>query len=615
MRSLSAVYLRLVVLVLAFEVLLSAVIGLGIYAGFSVFPYAQAAGQTPGINATVPMYMPTLTDLKASYTFFEAGPAQWGALSILASIALVVLQSFVRGMYLGGIKAHIQGRRVSLVACGRRYFGVLFGFACLQIAAGLLAMLFAMMFFLFGFLAMAAMLAFALAPYLAVLQELPLGEAIARSPRILRRYVGEWLPLAVGALMCTVVISFFRGLPEPWSYPVPLVVYVVVGTLLIAGLMRSLDVRLRAEGEAVPPLLLPEKKERRIAVYGWAALVPALVAAGVFVSSGKHLNALDFGGKERLAGMAYGTNFSDAFYASDRQFTTYWWASGEWRIAMRLPDLSTGDGPKELRGIADIRWSVDELVNTRVGTGTTIEMRPVQRESKLMYQLVRDTASDGTPVYSSMNGGQVILMPGKASPIQPFSFHLAVSGDGRDISLLQYQRGMDEQLLFRMSEDGRYILPGTSTSNPQNVKVYWFSDEHRTEDVFALMEARNRINLMPKTARAYMTLAAALQQGDGRMVADLLQMLRQQGVTVTAPERDAAEWSAELKRLYAHASLGEVLLYIAKAGEQDAYVPEEQPGGDAKRRVYRIEVPFPGGPIPLEYEETEDGLLIAIKVG
>lgn len=34
-------YIRLTVLVLAFEVLIMAVIGLGIYYGFSVFPYSQ----------------------------------------------------------------------------------------------------------------------------------------------------------------------------------------------------------------------------------------------------------------------------------------------------------------------------------------------------------------------------------------------------------------------------------------------------------------------------------------------------------------------------------------------------------------------------------------------
>ncbi|MFB9329452.1 hypothetical protein ACFFSY_26235 [Paenibacillus aurantiacus] len=624
MRRFSEAYLRLIVLVLAFEVLVSAVIGLGIYAGFSVFPYSQAAvtagqaagaaGQTTGINATVPMYMPTLADLKVPYTLLEPGPATWGIVSILCAIALIVLQSFVRGMYLGGLKAHIQGRHVSLVACGRRYFPVMVGFAGMQTATGLLVVMFAMAFFPLGLLMMLAMLLFALAPYLAVLQELPLGHALAKSPRTLRRYVGEWLPLALGALLFTVILSLFRALPQPWGYAIPLLVYGGGGTLLIAALMRNLDARLRAEGEPVPMLPLPEKKERRSAAYGWAALALALVAAGVFASSGQHLNALDFGGKERMAGIAYGTNFSDAFYASDQQYTTYLWESGDLEIAMRLPDLRNGDGPKELRGIADIRWSVDELVHTRVGMGTTAEMRPVQRESKLLYHLVRDTASNGTPYYSSMNGGHIALMPGKASPIQPFSFHITVSGDGRDISLLQYQQGMDEPLLFRMSEDGRYILPGTSTSNPQNVKVYWFSDERRTDDVFELMAARNRINLMPKTERGYLLLAAALQQGDGRMVAELLGMMRQRGVTVSAPERDASGWTAELRRLYQGASVEETLPFITKAGEQNAYPLQEQTGGDVNRRIYRIEVPFPNGTLPIVYEESADGSLIAIKV-
>ena len=43
--------LRLIVLILCFELIITAVVGLGIYIGFSVYPYTQAVESTPQLHS------------------------------------------------------------------------------------------------------------------------------------------------------------------------------------------------------------------------------------------------------------------------------------------------------------------------------------------------------------------------------------------------------------------------------------------------------------------------------------------------------------------------------------------------------------------------------------
>lgn len=117
-------YLRLITIVLMFEAVTAAAVGLGIYLGVAMFPFSPggSAAQPSGLHATIPLYMPALSDLKIPYTLFPPGKQEWGGAAGLASAVMLVLQSFVRGMYLGGIKGWVQSRAaVPLIACGRKY--------------------------------------------------------------------------------------------------------------------------------------------------------------------------------------------------------------------------------------------------------------------------------------------------------------------------------------------------------------------------------------------------------------------------------------------------------------------------------------------------------------
>ncbi|TCZ69561.1 hypothetical protein E0485_23735 [Paenibacillus albiflavus] len=608
---------------MTFEVLISAVVGLGIYFGFSVFPYTQSlltttgtAVQSAGINITIPLYMPSLMDLKIPYTYLQAGEQTWGITAFLVSVGVMVLQSYVRGMYLGGLKGWILNRKiVPLFACGRRYFGDMIIWSIFQTVISVLILFLAVVFVPFGFIVMIALLFYSLTPYLIVLQNITFLNALAKGPRLFRRYFGTLLPLALLALLCTLVVSLFRFLTPPWGYAVPLLTYACIGTLLIGELMRRLAAKLTMDGETSPDPPLGEVHSHKMVNAITMLLVPVLVFVGAFTGSGGHLSAFEFGSKKQLDGISYNTNFSDVFYASDQMYTAYEWQTSDYHLAIRLPDLSDGRKPRELRGIADITWQMNEEIRTSHGNSTQIDVQPIMHTSRVMYRLVRETANDGSFYYSSLSGSSSIL-PGEERPREPLSVQMMVSGDGLHISVMQYPTRFDVSHVFRVSDDGRYLIPGTSQVNPMDFHAYWFTTDQSAENLFELLAAKNKTNNIATMNRAYLALACAMQEGDGHMVVHLLETMRRAGVNVKVLNWDEVTWTNNLQGRYQGTGLQKTLELLTKAGIQGAYEGTELlEKSDETIGVYRIEVPFPDGMIPITYKESKvDGKLLSVNV-
>ncbi|WP_219838177.1 hypothetical protein [Paenibacillus sp. R14(2021)] len=617
-------YTRLIVLVMAFEVLITVIVGFGIYYGFSVFPFmsssvtpAGAAVQTSGIHATIPLYMPSLMDLKIPYTYLQAGAQAWGIAAFLVSAAVMGLQSFIRGMYLGGLRGWIVDRkRVSLLACGRRYFSTMLVWSIFQSLFGWLTVLFTAAFLPMGLILMIALLFYSLTPYLIVLQNSTFTEALAKAPRLFKRYFGSLLPLALFAMLCTLVISSFRSLAAPWSYGMPLLAHACVGTFLIGAVMRRLNEKLALDGEQVPDLTFSEIRDRRAIHVIVVLLVPVIAWAGVYSATGRHLGLIDIGHETRLDGISYHTDFSDVFYASEQRYTAYEWQSGEYRIAIKLPDLSGGERPDELRGIAEITWQLDQDIRTVYNNSVQTEVKPIGHKSRMMYRLVRETAQDGSSYFSSMGGGTTSILPGSERPREPLSVQMMVSGDGSQVFVLQYPARFDSSQVFRVSGNGQYFIPATSQMNPMDFHAYWFTAGKRSEKLFELLAAKNQLNFVSTMNRAYFALACAMQEGDGRMVANLLQTMRQAGISVKAPDWDEQKWTDNLHGRYKGASLQQTLELLSKAGIQRGYESTELlDRSDEQYGVYRFDVPFFHGSISVTYKEVKaDGKLLSIEV-
>jgi len=617
-------YIRLMVLALAFEVLVIAVVGLGVYWGFGVFPFTQqqaagqaATGQTGGFQVAVPLYMPSLSELKIPHTLLQTPSPEWGITAYLVSAGVVALQSFVRGMYLGGLKGWISGNTmVPLLASGRRYFAPMLAWAVFQALTGAAAVFLAAAFFPLGIAALIALLFFSFTPYLVVLQDLPFGEALGNAPRVFRRHFWALLPLALAAMLFTLLIGLLKSLPYPAGYALPLLLYAVVGTGLIAELMTQLQARMRADGEVLPASAAAGAGVNRTAVWLCALLLPLLAGLGTWAAAGRHLPAFDFGDREARPGIMYHSNFSDVVYASELQYTSYEWRTGEFGIELDLPDLSGGRKPGELRGIAAITWDIDRDRRIMSGGSTKAEAKPVLGRSRIMYRLVRETADDGSVYYSSRYGSASIL-PGGDRPYEPLSVVLVLSGDGRNLFVLQYPSRFDIQRLFLVAGNGRYLIPRANEVNPFDFRTYWFAERTEPGEVFDLLAAKNRMSFMPTANRVYVALATALQEADGRKVVELLGLIRGGGANVRAPEWDEREWTDYLRGLYAGADLQETLAFVSKAGIYGSYDggPELPDQSSETVGFHRFEVLFPGKSIPITYKESKtDGRLLAVSL-
>ena len=242
-------------------------------------------------------------------------------------------------------------------------------------------------------------------------------------------------------------------------------------------------------------------------------------------------------------------------------------------------------------------------------------MKPVMHKSRLMYRLVRETANNGSFYYSSISGSASILPEGER-PREPLSIQIMVSGDGSHIFVMQYPTRFGISQVFRVSDDGRYLIPGTSEMNPMDFHAYWFTAEQSTEKLFELLAAKNKMNYIPTTNRAYLALACAMQEGDGRMVVNLLETMRQAGVNVKAPDWDELTWTVNLHGRYKGASLQKTLDLLTKAGIQGGYEGKELlDKSDEKIGVYLFEVPFPNGMLSITYKESKvDGKLLSVNV-
>ncbi|WP_127584188.1 hypothetical protein [Paenibacillus koleovorans] len=437
-------YLRLVVLVLAFEVLVTVAVGIGIYQGFAIFPYSlanpvEAVTQTNSFTAVIPMYLPELPDLKIPFTSLKTNSQHGGPLSIFVSTVILIVQAFVRGMYLGGIHGWLQGKLpLSLIVEGRRYFYRMFGWSFLQAILGGLLLVLAMTAIPLGILILLILLLFSLAPYLVVIRNYSLGYALGKAPGMLGRRFFALLPIAVVALLGTLFIGLFRALPAPYGYAVPLLSYAFVGTGLIALVMKSLSSKPTAaetETRTVvvqnPQLEAPKPRSpRKLTLLLPLALIPLLTAAAFWAASGSYLRLLDWGTKEQLAGISYKPSLSDVYYASQGRYATYEWLEGDFRIAIDLPDLSNDKKPRELNGVAEITWLVDEeeVSETRTPGRITnrVDVVPLTRTSHVMYRLVQTRGPDGSLYYTSA-GGAANLLPGDEKPHQPFEVQTAPS--------------------------------------------------------------------------------------------------------------------------------------------------------------------------------------------
>jgi hypothetical protein len=633
-------YPKLIVLVMLTDVFLTAMVGLGIYFGFAIHPIfllgnTQSPVQT-GIHGTIPLWMPSIQDLKVPLTRLPYGGAVSVWRTIAASAAIIAVQSYARAVYLGGLRsAVLQERPSPLREYGRRYFKRMLGWSVLYAAVACAGMMLAMWAWPIGAAVFLLGFFYSLVPYLIVLRDYSLSEAISVGPSIFRAHFRSMVPFALLALFLTAFVSIVRTLNKPLDYYLCMLLYSTVGTLMIGEFMRRLHEKMNKENGAAVRMRTETIPVSRLQTMAAIALLFIVPVVGVYFSAGYPIQAVDraiTGAKSELSGVSYFSGFSDVMQASDRMYNAYAWQPNPYRIQIALPDMSEGRTYRELRGTATVYWDVSRENVTRSGNSSVTHVVNVPVEQTILYRLVRERSEDGSFYYSSGDGAASILAL-KDKSREPMSLEMTVSGDGRHVFVMQYPSRFEAGSLFRVSADGRFFVPRESPINPNDFDTYWFASEWSKEDVFAMVQSKNKhIGVGPR--RLYVQLAAALQEADGDMVKKQLQAIGAGSAPITAPDWTARQWTDYLRKLYEPAGLEEMLGYMTKAGVHNGHVsqnlspPAEQlPAGnvggvaqerqqtDAQRpRLFSTTVPFPDRSIVLVYEIDRTDKLLSLEI-
>lgn len=601
---------KLAALAMLADVFLSALIGIGVYWGFSVYPYwmpARQAAEGITFNMTIPLWMPSIQDLRTPLTFLQSESENGIPLTIVFSLLAAVVISFVRGMYLGGMNGLVSYKSVSLWNCGRYYFKRMLGWTIISALATGIATLITAVLGPLGFAFMLILFFYSLTPYLIVLHNIGLWEALSRAPSIFRRYFRRLFSLALSAALLTLCISFFNGVPKPYNYFIVMLIYSMAGSALIRELMNRLAYLMKRDLAWLSQVPVPLAGESRLGKTGSYLLLFVLPLLGIAFASGFHLQALDWKSKQDWHGIAYGTGISEALRVSNQQYTSYFWEQRTYDLELSIPDLSDGHRPAEIRGFGHIRWNVNKDVITRISSNTTQHrIEPALVEDTFYYRLKRVQSDDGTYYYSSREGAIGTLAVYRKQH-EPLSAVMTVSGDGRNVFLLQHPARFDPWQAYLVSADGAFLIPKSSQINPTDFKYHWFSRDLQKEDIFRFLQDKNTQNFYDRKERAFALLAAALQEADGNMVTRLLDAMRANEVNVIAPAWDAAQWTAKLRELYSGADIAGMLPYLTKAGETTGHAAEQLSEQDGITK-YRIRVTFPDGTAVIAYTENNRDL-------
>ncbi|MDF2715991.1 MAG: hypothetical protein K0R28_2916, partial [Paenibacillus sp.] len=438
-------YPKLILLVMLTDVFLTAMVGLGVYFGYAIHPIfllgnTESPVQT-GIRGTIPLWMPSIQDLKVPLSYLPYGGAVSAWRTILVSAAIIAVQSYARAVYLGGLRsAVLQERPLPLREYGRRYFKRMLGWSVLYAAVAFAGMMMAMWAWPIGAAVFLIGFFYSLVPYLIVLRDLSLSEAISAGPSIFRAHFRSMVPFALLTLFLTAFVSVVGNLNKPLDYYLCMLLYGTAGTLMIGEFMRRLHEKMKKEnGAAVVPMRTGTIPINRLQTMTAIALLFVVPVVGIYFSAGYPIQAVDraiTGAKSELSGVSYFSGFSDVMQASDRMYNAYAWQPTPYRIQIALPDMSEGRSYSELRGTATVYWDVSQENVTRSGNSSTTHVVNVPMEQTILYRLVRERSEDGSFYYSSRDGAASILAL-KDKSREPMSLEMTVSGDGRHVFVMQ----------------------------------------------------------------------------------------------------------------------------------------------------------------------------------
>ncbi|WP_197479920.1 hypothetical protein [Paenibacillus swuensis] len=592
---------------------LGLLLGWGAYYGFTVIPHFSFLGgtpeiapvQRPGITAAIPFHLPSLQQLKIQLTPFKVEHIhmEW---TVPMTILYILVHSYIRGMYIGGIHALVQGKPYNMLSGGRMFFKRMIGWTVFETFTGAIVFISALFLWPLGIVLSLLFLFFSLAPYLIIIQDLRVAKALNTSATYMKKYFSSFIPLVILALVCTLSISLISLLEEPINVYLVLILYSCTGTWLIYEFVKKLTDCLTKDGETIADYPAVAARYGRWAQGFSYVLLITLPLAGVYVAQGSYLTAFQpLQSMREMEGVGYSADYSEAYRLSKQSYHTYAWSQDSYRIRLNLPQWTVEDAPDELRGTGEILWSVDQDEYKNKGNTTYNTVENVKEKDRFFYRLSKEKGTDGSFYYSSLSGTAGLTTEDGDSR-NVLDIKMMVSGDGKSVFIAQHPARFPV-LEIPASSDGNYMLPAPSHVNPNEFKYYWFSNERTQEDIFTMLQAKNQTIHLSDGIPAQMI--ASLQEADGETLGKRLEYLRSRNMEVRGPDWSASEWTTYLRGLYRGADVTTVMTYLSRTGLTDGgYKGEVLSKNSDRVQKYKATLSFPNGEIVVVYTEKQGKL-------
>lgn len=600
---------------ISFAIGVLALLGVGLYS-FGSLDYGSSPTEF-NIQFTLPIFIPMISDLKQSLSFLPIngeGNIVW---TILYTIFYCVAISFTIAMYLGSMKKVLVPGSLdnfSMLQIGFRYFGRMFLYQVFSTILSFVSFFLLISTIIGGIIGFILLLLYILAPYIVVLEEKSLGTALLNSPKYWKRFIGKFIPLALGTMFTILMLSFFlQFLNESFQYYVGLIAYTYLGTGFIGAFMNLLNTCIhRGEQNSHQKEEFKYSKWKKWTIVVLVFLLPWF---GLQFANGKQVIALQLQPKTTLSdGLYFKSGWSPANIGSNRTYTTYGFEQGDaLEVKMTFPEPDTVEA---LYGEGEVTWIVDKERITRNGNSTHHWGEEVVETSKFLYRLI-PVDKNGTLYYTTNAEGGFAKITTADQSDELMGMEIFIMNNGNDVFVFQYKERFDPQTVIQISDDGKYFIPRVSPVNPGDFKYFWYSKDLFTKDImFDFMKSKNStdftINGDPSYYDYAIIAAALLQQADGEALVQLGEEYDQHGVQTNISKKSAEQWTTELKTLYADVHLSTFLHYFNKQNEHDGYDVVGM-SHDGQRDEYQVYVPFPKGFVKLHCV-SEDGELVEMEI-
>ncbi|MFS0865633.1 hypothetical protein [Fredinandcohnia sp. 179-A 10B2 NHS] len=600
---------RLIIIPLVVNVLLTFLGVIGTYFGIGplAFPTVQVGeSQAMGINATFPFWIPLLEDLKFPYHFLQENPSNsnW-IFSVLLTFIMILIKSYAIGMYLGSMKSFMLGldNTYSTLKIGKYYFKRMVLFSLIETIISVVILLLSFVIGPLVILLFIGLLLYSLTPYIIVLEDISVTEAIRKSPKIFKRNFKTLFLLALLSMFFTFFITMLTMIPREFSFYLILLSYSFIGTVLIFAVMNCLHSSLHETNLPVKKVKKSKYLYPMLSVLTW--ILPLL---GLWLATGQFVKAFDFRDKTELTGIHYMANWSDAYSASDYQYTTYNWEDEQiYKIEISLPDFSVDKEFKQIKGTGTVTWAVDEESINVIGNTTHYRIFPKRTKTDFMFRLEKKFTDSGDIYYSSENGTASFLGIGQQGH-EPLSMGMMVSGSGENVFLYHYPTRFDVTNVIRVDSNGEYLIPNTSEVNPDDFKYFWFTKDLTTDKILEFLRAKNEFAYI-SNERLVEQLAAGLQEADGYVVRQVKDILEHQNIKNNLPDWSIDDWNEYLEQEYSGESIQSLLQHLNPAGNQFSYEIKELPRTEEGYLRNEREIPFPRKKIVIQDTFDEDGVL------